>query len=404
MILNCIVLFTLLIHILMLNFFKKIFSSGSGDKSTINEKLDSDNEPNITSNITFDKKGNFTFNNVKQNNLKPHFIKYEDTLSNEVYDKNNDSLLFTNNHPSDTIQSPLNHGLLGTIYKAYNYHIPLILRPDDIWLAIAISFGNFVCNNSELMRKHFVDFEDKKVLRVYTNNSPDQSVENCENFIGLMINEINKNTKQSIAEWLTPNFTTTTKDDIVVSKIVTMGSLQKFFSYECICMCGLSKVSLKGTLDDWKLLLEKVNELDKFGVKELSDWCKLLKLVLNQFIDAYQGKVDGEFWQRICTSASLGSGGEKEFRGWFLVFAPFDAKGKYILKSYESIMQDNIYAHVDDISIPECRISVPVKLDNNGMISELFFNAGMPMCYYDSKANTLSPTVNWVLIRKKNNI
>ena len=58
------------------------------------------------------------------------------------------------------ISPGFSNGFVGALYQAYNEHRHLILRPDDVWLAIATAFGLFmgVKENAETMRKQFVDF------------------------------------------------------------------------------------------------------------------------------------------------------------------------------------------------------------------------------------------------------
>ena len=36
------------------------------------------------------------------------------------------------------------------------------MRPDDVWIAIMMTFGKYVLKNPEKMRKYFVDHEGKK--------------------------------------------------------------------------------------------------------------------------------------------------------------------------------------------------------------------------------------------------
>jgi hypothetical protein len=47
---------------------------------------------------------------------------------------------------------------------AYALHGDLVVSPDDIWLAIAMSFGEYVNKNAEDLRKKFVDHEGKKEI------------------------------------------------------------------------------------------------------------------------------------------------------------------------------------------------------------------------------------------------
>jgi hypothetical protein len=46
-----------------------------------------------------------------------------------------------------------------TVILAYNKHHALIIRPDDVWLAILTQISLFVSANAELLRASFVAHE-----------------------------------------------------------------------------------------------------------------------------------------------------------------------------------------------------------------------------------------------------
>ena len=303
----------------------------------------------------------------------------------------------------DTCKPRLGNGLLGTMYAAYSSHCPMVLRPDDIFLGIVIAFGWYVTNNSEETRHLFVDHTGRKELTVRVNSPPfhSTSMSHWDNFIELMTTEIQKNTKTDVTEWSRPTFSTTTKTDVTAAGIALMATVQNFFSMRFILDCGLSKVTLQGTLDDWKLVRQKAEFLVTLGIPDLTAWARLLMPVLDQFVSAYAGNVNADFWQRICTSKSHGSGGQQTFRGWFLVFAPFDSKGKYILDDFASVSRSGVYAVVDDDNITTCTIDVPAVVTDTMTDTEynITLSAGVYMTTITQ--NTVSPCVGWAMILNK---
>jgi len=58
-------------------------------------------------------------------------------------------------------------------------------------------------------------------------------------------------------------------------------------------MCGIPKVKMMGSKEDWVNLRKKVEELSKF---DLEFWIPKLLPVLDKFIDAVSGKIDAKFW------------------------------------------------------------------------------------------------------------
>lgn len=234
-----------------------------------------------------------------------------------------------------------------------------------------------------------------------------------------MVDEIGKNIKRDTASWIIPDFTTTTHLDRTVCGIALMGAMENYFSMKFSYDCGLSKVILDGTLNDWILLRDKSKKLYDFKIKDLTDWANLLIPVLDKFIDSYKGNVDNDFWQRICTFKRYGSGGQQAFRGWFLVFSPFNDDNKYILNSYDEVMETHNYGYVKETDIVDCSIDVEIIVEDHigeqyekslpynpvvaqyGCKHTIVFYAGLLMSKYDQEENILSPEPGWLMIRKK---
>jgi Domain of unknown function (DUF4419) len=135
--------------------------------------------------------------------------------------------------------------------------------------------------------------------------------------------EIGKNVKNDVAELLTSNFSTTTKIESLLSCVAIMDTFQKYFEYECYMMqlCGIRNVHFMGTLDDWKLLRQKTEELKKFtasgrnnfgsyifGRNNFGSYIDGLLPIIDQFIQTYQGKVDNEFWNKVMDIEHVGGG------------------------------------------------------------------------------------------------
>jgi len=87
--------------------------------------------------------------NVKLSESKPprmdvpfHF-RYLDVI------RKNKGTLLQNTQPEYPIHPPFMNGFVGTAYQAYSEHRPLLLRPDDVWLAIVITFANYIDNHAD---------------------------------------------------------------------------------------------------------------------------------------------------------------------------------------------------------------------------------------------------------------
>lgn len=350
----------------------------------------------------------FNFPNVEEKELKidqynlksmSNILKKSKKMFND-----GDRIYFASDRPN-TFKSHQRNGLIGTIIESYSNHIPLILRPDDIWLTICCVFAKYVCSHSEEMRSCFVEHSGRTILKCKTESSFFSMTTESDwlSFIMKMGDMIKKNIKDEINDWLVPNFSTTTFRDVIVGNVILMGTFKEYFEYHMMCACGLSRVTLEGSLTDWVRLVEKTNGLYKFDKKELNDWADLLIPVLKNFVSAYEGKIDEEWWQKICTSITLGSGGEQDYGGWMFVFHPFGETGKYILNSKEKIERTGIYTYVHDNEIVNSMISVPMIVNDTHYHEPINTTlwVGLMMSQYDPKQNTLKPCVDWAIVINK---
>jgi len=216
------------------------------------------------------------------------------------------------------------NGFVDAVCMAYNEHHHLILRPDDVWLAIMVQFAAYVEKNSTELRSKLVSFDDVKELVVVGDgtfrNAP------YDWFCTEMAKQIAAHIKDpSIHSWVIPNFTTTTPEDQVVGSIALMASLQEFFRYTFFLKCGLPQVTLQGTAQDWQDVADRAKRLQEFDTKEglMAKWCALLHPVLQQFVESAQGKPSLEWWNRVCSHIDTGSG-PTYLSGWITVFCVFD--------------------------------------------------------------------------------
>ncbi|PVF95608.1 hypothetical protein CPB86DRAFT_566768 [Serendipita vermifera] len=116
-------------------------------------------------------------------------------------------------------------GFANTVLLAYNRHHHLIIRPDDIWIAILAQLNLYVNANAEDLRSKFVAHEGKKKLEVRRTGSR-YSVDFggvAEEFGTLLKANI---LDPSLHEWIIPNYTTTNLHDRVICSVMMMSTLK----------------------------------------------------------------------------------------------------------------------------------------------------------------------------------
>ncbi|KAK7032431.1 hypothetical protein VNI00_013179 [Paramarasmius palmivorus] len=327
------------------------------------------------------------------------------------------------------------NGFVNALSDAYNQHRAISIRPDDVWIAILTQFNFFVNANAERLRAQFVAHEGQKELKVVAMGN--RYTVDFGYLARLMTDEIRKNVKEpALCDWILPNFSTTTFNDTVVSSVVMMATLQKYFAYTMMLMCGIPKVTLEGEKADWEKLLARIDKLKEYG-EETTRWEKLLRPVLSRFVyafDAPDSQENLDFWQRVAHYSGGGSG-PTYVSGWMTAFCVFDVDGQWIGNrpdtkipapgtaledsrafSFEvqqsNLVLDGAHYHVlDSKDIPVAYASVPVKLDDNGEILDTIMVAGMIGVRVgdsedlslggDGRYDTIQPVPGWWIFIKR---
>lgn len=221
------------------------------------------------------------------------------------------------------------------LLKAWCQHRPVVLTPDAIWLIICQQFSHIVNEKPEQYRSVLVNHEGKKELQVKSNDLFSEQAD-WERVIGRFTAEIDKYTNPGLATTLVADFSTTGTDERIASEVTLMNVVKPYFEYLAIyVVCGIPSITLNGTPDDWRKVLEKTRALEAFG---MGWWTSELELILQEFVKAAEGRPDYWFWKDIvCKSRPRKIKGPvcarrqpklTKFDGWFLKFFPYDNKGK----------------------------------------------------------------------------
>ncbi len=314
-------------------------------------------------------------------------------------DKSTGKVLFSVNGTSiseKTITTPLNNGLVGTALEAYNNHHHLVLSPDDIWISIGVSFARYVDKHSKRLKNVFVSHDGKIQLEAHGNGNIHSA--NYGDLVLQIVKQIQQNTKSDVREWIECDFTTTTDHTRLISQLLCMASMKNYFSYKMYLRCGLPKVTLKGTKNDWIKIYKKVEFLrsEQLDDQVLQQWSYVLQYVLQEFVNVYDNKINNDFWNRIAHKTGSGSG-PRYIEGWILAFSPFDDSVKYSLYSMDDIEQGKGFGKIDTNDVPSCTTFVPVTIDDNGRVYETQFLVGL-MATNVSNGDTLSPNPSWALV------
>lgn len=133
--------------------------------------------------------------------------------------------------------------------SAFQQDLHLVIRPDDIWLAILTQFNFYVNASTKMLPQPFATFMGKKQLyQMSSLITCDDLFGHVDSIQGLMeyfprgqaAQMLIENLEQivedpGLREWMLPNFSTTTLDDKAIASTVMMSTFQKHVEYSA---CG----------------------------------------------------------------------------------------------------------------------------------------------------------------------
>ncbi|KIM39032.1 hypothetical protein M413DRAFT_419457 [Hebeloma cylindrosporum] len=307
------------------------------------------------------------------------------------------------------------NGFVNSVRQAYNCHQHLILRPDDVWIAVLGQLNFYVNAHAEELRSQFVKYEGKKELVVSTAGN--RYTVDFGSLAKEMTDQIHANVvDKNLKDWILPNFTTTTHNDTVVSAVLMMSTLKAYFSYTTMLKCGIPSVTLKGEKSDWEKLLARVDKLEEFGAETIA-WAALLHPIFKRFVKAFDGDSKSDlvdFWGRVCHYTPGGSG-PTYLSGWITAFCVWNSEGKWQgpppidhdtredfeskKKRYKGLSLDGVdYPIIDSDSIPSGFCEVDVKVDDNGEELQCMMVSGhMASLVEGKKRDTVRPVSAWFM-------
>ena len=247
------------------------------------------------------------------------------------------------------------------LMEAYEKHYPITVSPDMILLLFLQGYSRFMEKYSKRVRNQYVNFEGKKTLIVKREGLTPETASKedwqgiIEEFTGKIKNEIGEN----IISNLESNFTTTNPVTLTTSQVSIMSAMKQYFIYKVImCVCGISQITLEGSLEDWEKIKKKIEFFSKeeFG---LNWWTKHLIPIIDNIIETKnyynQNKdIDNKlrnFWKDIIRLKRGGAYKPTVIDVWIIKFIP-NLSGS----------EPGIYEHLNDSDIPDQIISCPLKL------------------------------------------
>lgn len=289
------------------------------------------------------------------------------------------------------------------LVEAFNNHHSVILSPDIIWAVISQGFNHYVNMAPETMRDKIVNHDRKMSLETkskYLLHSPEVEWDKIFNDFN---EQIKTNTKGNIADMMRADFSTTGKTERIASQITLMSTVKSYFDFTIIVgLCGIPSITIEGTPDDWKKVIQKTENLRNY---DLDWWVDDLIPILNEFVAAVNDTPNISFWKNIVIKdrpkefqeGGCSSLGITQVDGWFLKLMPFNKYGR---------TPEKVDFNTDDMLPNMVCADFKYKIVDatDKVISEtpLEMMAGIIGVDVDTIANTMRPKIGWMICESEN--
>ena len=233
-----------------------------------------------------------------------------------------------------------------------------------------------------------------KNITVEFNISPNNINKEILKDFSIQINkQMEKYLGKEIMENLTPNFTTTNYDSIVISKLSIMGAFKKYFEYRMSCItCGNPYIILEGTAEDYKKIKNKATNLRKYKFEWYID--RIIPLI-QKMIEAKEGNVDIEHFKNIIHTMTYIDvyTTSTYISGWILKFFAYQKERGKIIPFNESSLSIEFFD-----KLANQMLIIPFTIINEETKEEYLmkYKVGFIGCDVNEK-NEVYPVQGWIV-------
>lgn len=214
-------------------------------------------------------------------------------------------------------------GLAGVLLAAFNTHSPLLLRPSDIWCQIMVVLVQAQDKDPERFRSLFVSHAGKKCITIETLPMSFGDRLTSPMGLGRMISGTLNNMTPESASVLNPNFSGMSHVRQLTLGSLLLSSQKGYFTYGFCTSCGIPRIYLDGTPEDWENLVRKTEWVCDKILTHIHGETKsglILRVVRKIAAERSATSPDIPFWRSIFAYES-GSGFSR-MGGWAQVFWP----------------------------------------------------------------------------------
>ncbi|MBC7864605.1 MAG: DUF4419 domain-containing protein [Bacteroidia bacterium] len=231
------------------------------------------------------------------------------------------------------------HHFLLMIQRAFSEHKAITIRPDDFWLIICQGFSEHIKLNGSSLKHLITDLKKKQTIKVQRDDFVKGKKDNpWPEIFPEFSKQVNEYLKSDLYSKLVCEFSTSTKTDVTAFEISFLDGMSEYFDYLFYSLCGIPKITLEGSIEDYRKILSNLDELEKY---DLGWWIKKIKPIIHKIIETLSGNIDKSFWESIFKETNASGG--PYMSGWISNFFPYVRESYCKSKKWTSIFERNPY-------------------------------------------------------------
>ncbi|WP_438015431.1 DUF4419 domain-containing protein [Sorangium sp. So ce315] len=181
------------------------------------------------------------------------------------------------------------------------------------------------------------------------------------------------------------DFSTTGPCERAASEIALLDAMNGYFEYTLSSLCGIPAITLEGTAEDYRSIRRRVQALSEY---ELSWWTEALLPIVDQFIEAIEGRIDVAFWRSIFKRHEESGG--PFITGWINAFFPY-------LERNGALHVNRAVDAMAEQHVPSGLSVVPFTWIDRARQHRMEFLAGFMGISQDEDTLALRPAIGWAV-------
>lgn len=232
-------------------------------------------------------------------------------------------------------------GFMDMASEAYSYHYGLTVEPHNLWYIVLTQLCEMIHARPEDYRDLFTKSESKPLILVQQDHPTDIN-------INALIAEL-KPYIPADANLFLPELSTHTDKSRIACAAAFADAMTVYYDYGMFC-CGIPRVKLTGTVEDWTLLQDNAMKLRSMFADnknfKAANYLERVASVMSRIVATfYRDDQNLEFWQDIFTQKNVGSGGDKIVDGWLAELYGKTKRGD-MLRSFHNTLSYLPYKNV----------------------------------------------------------